>query len=114
MRILPFDHIVKCHVQRSSAPRQSFCFGAPESLGEGYPCTNSCGAGVSECIEGAVVCVNPDGESCGTTDPDAGTDGGGGGVFGGCSCRTPGGPGSLPLIGLLVLLVLLGRRRRSR
>jgi len=90
--------------------------GTPESLGEGYPCTNSCGAGVTECIEGAVACVTPDGGICDTTTPDAGVDGGGGAggsAFGGCNCRTPGGPGSLPLVGFIMVLAWLAWRRRS-
>jgi MYXO-CTERM domain-containing protein len=33
--------------------------GTPETLGEGFPCTNDCGDGVSRCLDGAVTCVNP-------------------------------------------------------
>jgi MYXO-CTERM domain-containing protein len=81
--------------------------GTPGSLGEGYPCTTSCGAGVSQCIDGAVRCVGSD--TCDATDPDGGGDGSG---FGGCDCRTQAGPGSLPIVTFLVLF--LAWRRRSR
>ena len=87
--------------------------GTPESLGEGFFCTNACGAGVSQCVAGAVQCVTPGSDTCGTTDVDAGTGGGKG--IGGCGCRANGsGPGSLPVGGLLVLLIGLSWRRRRR
>jgi len=91
--------------------------GTPASLGEGFPCTNSCGAGVSACVNGEVLCVTPGSDSCDTPGVDAGADADGGGGsgkgFGGCACRT-GGPGSFPVVSLFALLFLLGwRRRRS-
>ncbi|MFH2009209.1 MAG: MYXO-CTERM sorting domain-containing protein [bacterium] len=91
--------------------------GTPETLGEGYACTNSCGQGVSMCLEGGVRCVTP-----GTTWPDETCDDatppddnpGSGMGFGGCDCRAAAGARALPVVGLLVLLFLLGwRRRRS-
>lgn len=94
--------------------------GTPESLGEGYPCTNACGEGQSQCVDGAIRCVSP-----GTTwpDPTCNPDGGGGGggiaadePGGGCSCATVGGASSSPVACAPLLLVLLagrGRRRRE-
>jgi uncharacterized protein (TIGR03382 family) len=84
--------------------------GTPESLGEGFPCSSSCGVGTSQCIDGAIQCVPPGGDTCDATDPDDGD----GKSIGGCNCTTHPGPGSLPLFSFGVLLVLLGWRRRQR
>lgn len=82
--------------------------GTPASLGEGYPCTGTCGSGTSQCVDGQVRCVTPGGDTCDATEPD---DTPGKGV-GGCSCRATSGPTGLPVVGLLALLFLLGWRRR--
>ncbi len=84
--------------------------GTPESLGEGFPCTGNCGVGLSECVDGVIHCMTPGGDTCDATDPD---DNDGKGI-GGCTCRAQSGPGSLPLIPFLVLLVLLGWRSRRK
>ena len=94
--------------------------GTTENLGEGYSCTNNCGEGVTECIEGAVRCVTPGtewpDESCGDIDPedDAGAEPSDPTkAKGGCGCRTHHGSQKFPLILLLLsLCISLFRRRR--
>lgn len=84
--------------------------GSSLTLGEGYPCTNECGEGVSQCIEGAVRCVTP-----GTVWPDAACnpDNGHRVTETGCSCATIGTSRPLPFALLLLLsgLVFWFRRR---
>jgi hypothetical protein len=105
--------------------------GTPESLGEGYPCKNSCGDGKSVCVEGAVRCVTP-GSACsadaGGRDAaakdaaatDAATNPGGGGLANrdsgdsssGCACSMN--SGAKPTAQLLILLGLLAWCCRRR
>jgi MYXO-CTERM domain-containing protein len=86
--------------------------GTPENLGEGYPCENACGQGVSQCLEGGVRCVTPGttwpDETCDATPPDDNH----GSVRGGCNCRTGAGTPALPVVAVLLFLLLLGCRRR--
>jgi len=50
--------------------------GTPETMGEGHECTTECGAGVSRCVDGEVICETTDpGEFCGEN--DGGLDDGG-------------------------------------
>ncbi len=99
--------------------------GTPASLGEGYPCANACGAGESQCIDGAVRCVTPGttwpDESCSEGD-DAGpeSDGGDGNAQwatnegSGCACNTVGFSASGTPVAPLLLLFVLGCGYRSR
>ena len=107
--------------------------GTPTSLGEGYPCTAAGGPGVSDCIDGAIVCVT-------TTTPDGGgPDDGGitsdvttphdGDILGdagqpdvviadddqgGCGCSVPAMPRAALVLPALALLGWLVRRRSAR
>jgi hypothetical protein len=96
--------------------------GTPESLGEGYPCTHTCGVGVTRCIAGAVRCATEEGqwpvETCDSTaDHDGGTESNTG-ARGGCGCRLQCAAGTLPgTLWWLVLgcaLVTFWVRRRMR
>ncbi len=88
--------------------------GTPASLGEGYVCTNDCGTGVSQCAGGELVCVTPGSTTCDGTDPDPDPDPDDGMGVGGCGGCQASGAGSLPVLGVLLALLLLGWRRRTR
>jgi len=78
--------------------------GTPETLGEGRPCDLECGEGLSQCVDGELICVSSGDDTC---------DGTNGNASGGCNCQSGGAPGSLPAVGLLLLLCLLDRIRRA-
>lgn len=103
--------------------------GTPESLGEGHACTNHCGEGFTQCIDGALRCVTPGTEWPDDSCPDSpinpnldgsapagdgGDPGMSGNVTGGCSCRTSPGPGSrsLPVFFLFAALLFIAFTRR--
>jgi len=104
--------------------------GTPAALGEGYPCTTGDGGpGVSDCVDGALVCVPHNGSDGGPgdvptpddagdpRDGDVSRDGGPDVIYvyiegDGCGCRVPAGSGGSALLPLLALLAPLARRRR--
>ena len=105
--------------------------GTPTSLGEGYPCTTDGGApGISDCIDGALVCVPSVPTDGGPTDvgtPDDAAAAPDGNVPGdadgpdviyvyveqdGCGCSVPANPSAFAALPVLALLGLLVRRRR--
>jgi MYXO-CTERM domain-containing protein len=93
--------------------------GTPESLGEGEPCTSSCGEGELACRDGALVCVTPDGACDAGPVEDAGPRRDAAprlleptGMVGSCACRAA---SPSPGAGLLALVaVLVGIRARLR
>ena len=91
--------------------------GTPVTLGEGYACVNRCGAGVSDCIDGAVRCVTPGttwpDDTCNSDDPG---DPGDTTAGDGCSCVAgEGGRGPrLPLLPAGLFMLVLLRRRWNR
>jgi hypothetical protein len=83
--------------------------GTAVTLGEGYPCLNQCGEGVSACLDGAVRCVTPGttwpDQTCNGEDPD---DPGHPTAEDGCACVAGGSrrrTGSLPWLFLFALIV---------
>ncbi len=87
--------------------------GTAVTLGEGYPCLNQCGEGVSACLDGAVRCVTP-----GTTWPDPACNGddpqdpGHTTAEDGCACAAAGGNGRRGQLFWLLLVALSVRRVR--
>jgi MYXO-CTERM domain-containing protein len=93
--------------------------GTPASLGAGYPCTSADGPGVSDCIDGALVCV-PSGQPDGGPPPDAADPGDADDpdvIFSdadqdGCGCSVSADPSAVAALPFLALFGLFVRRRR--